>query len=228
MKNAKASKSWGCCMLCALVRHLTWKCSIPVTFLTATAGVSIIQTRETRERAQYGLSLLINSERNLCSIRGNKTHLHESELCLFSLLCSLTPGRQSQSSYLKEINCSMIKMFSAGLVIPFIWYSSGNYVAGSGFGLCSKVHVLLMRTHNTQHTAVFSLYLKVFKVLPSWGFALGIVPLCIWKPLQLPVSGIWTGIMLLIPSRASLDSRWSEVRAVTTLAQGNLKTSNKN
>ena len=103
--SALADRHW--------VRHLTLKCSIPVTFLTATAGVSIIQTRETRERAQYGLSLLINSERSLCSIWGNKTHLHESEPCLFSLLlCSLTPGRQFQSLssyYLLEISWSVIR-----------------------------------------------------------------------------------------------------------------------
>ena len=68
--------------------------------------------RDERERAQYGLSLLINSERSLCFIWGNKTHLHESEPCLFSLLlCSLTPGRQFQSlsSYLLEISLSVIR-----------------------------------------------------------------------------------------------------------------------
>ena len=115
-KNVKDPKSWGFCIWfdCTehWTRHLTWKCSILVTFLTATAGVSIIQTRETRERAQYGLSLLINSERSLCSIWGNKTHLHESEPCLFSLLlCSLTPGRQFQSlsSYLLQISWRVIR-----------------------------------------------------------------------------------------------------------------------
>ena len=101
--SALADRHW--------VRHLTWKCSIPVTFLTATAGVSIIQTRE-RERAQYGL--LINSERNLCSIWGNKTHLHEKELCLFSL-CSLTPG-PTVSVYIilsatNQLECDKIRCF---------------------------------------------------------------------------------------------------------------------
>ena len=100
--GAPADRHW--------VRHLTWKCSIPVTFLTATAGVSIIQTRETRERAQYGLSLLINSERSLCSIWGNKTHLHKSEPCLFSLLLCSLEQFHSLSSYLLKICSSVIRL----------------------------------------------------------------------------------------------------------------------
>ena len=139
-------------------------------------------------------------------LRKQDTPSRIGTLFIFPSLFSYTRPTISDILSLRNQLYRMIKMFSAGLVVPFIWYSSGNYVAGSGFGLCSKVHVLLMRTHNT---AVFSLHLKVFKVLPSWGFALGIVLLYIRKPLQLPVSGIWTGIMILIPSRASLDWAWT-------------------
>ena len=147
--GAPADRHW--------VRHLTWKCSIPVTFLTATAGVSIIQTRETRERAQYGLSLLINSERSLCSIWGNKTHLHKSEPCLFSLLlCSLTPGRQFRSlfsllSLKNPLECDKIGYF---LVLLFRSFDTLQEITLPGqapdSAAQSTVHVLLMRTHYTQ------------------------------------------------------------------------------
>ena len=247
MKNAKDPKSWISCVISAPVhwpslsagRHLTWKCSIPVTFLTATAGVSIIQTRETRERAQYGLSLLINSERNLCSIWGNKTHLHESELCLFSL-CSLTPG-PTVSVYIilslrNQLECDKIRCF---LVLLFRSFDTLQEITlpGQGSGLCSKVHVLLMRTHYTQtHCGLATHFSLNFEVLPTFTklgilfeimlrncykfIAIGYDSVYTAFPVSLGVPsvvGISAWIMLLIPSRASLD--WAWTHAAQRLAQ---------
>ena len=130
-------------------RQLTWKCSIPVTFLTATAGVSIIQTRETRERGHNmdSVSSLIPSGVSTPSEETRHTFTNRN-FVYFPFVLS-HPGRQSQSisSYLLEISSSVIRCFLVLLFRSFDTLQEITLPGQGSVGLCSKVHVLLMRTH---------------------------------------------------------------------------------
>ena len=83
------------------------------------------------------------------------------------------PGRQSLSVYIilslrNQLECDKIRCF---LVLLFRSFDTLQEITlpGQGSGLCSKVHVLLMRTHYTQtHCGLATHFSLNFEVLPTF------------------------------------------------------------